>query len=189
MNIELKQPTARGPAETFTGHVWVDPIATRKPEPSRMVVSRVRFAPGARTAWHSHAVGQTLHVTDGVALMQARGGEVIEVHPGQSVYTPQGKSTGTVRPRTTSWSTSPCWRVSPKALRPRGSNTSPTRSTAALDAEKATTRSTLVLTPPGGLVGGHRTVVQERQREAGVVHALACWDAKAASTGVRAAPP
>jgi quercetin dioxygenase-like cupin family protein len=88
MEREPKSPTARGPAATFTGDVWVDPIATRKPEPSRMIVSRVRFAPGARTAWHSHAHGQTLHVVAGVALMQARGGEVIRVHAGETVYTP-----------------------------------------------------------------------------------------------------
>jgi len=91
MNIEPKEPTAKGSADWFTGDVWVDPIATRKAEPSRMIVSRVRFAPGAHTAWHSHAVGQTLHVASGVALMQARGGEIIEVHPGQTVYTPPGE--------------------------------------------------------------------------------------------------
>jgi quercetin dioxygenase-like cupin family protein len=91
MEREPKPPTARGPAATFTGDVWVDPIATRKPEPSRMIVSRVRFAPGARTAWHSHAHGQTLHVVAGVALMQARGGELIRVHAGETVYTPPGE--------------------------------------------------------------------------------------------------
>jgi quercetin dioxygenase-like cupin family protein len=56
-----------------------------------MVVAKGRFAPGARTAWHSHALGQTLHVTEGVALMQARGGEILEVHPGQTIYTPPGE--------------------------------------------------------------------------------------------------
>lgn len=91
MNVEPRLPTTKGPASNFTGDVYVDPIATPKPAPSRMVVSRVRFAPGARTAWHSHALGQTLHVTQGVALMQARGGEVIEVCAGQTVYTPPGE--------------------------------------------------------------------------------------------------
>ncbi len=91
MNIEPKQPTGRGPAEWFTGDVYIDPIATRKPEPSRMLASRVRFTPGARTAWHSHPGGQTLHVTEGVALMGTRDGTVIEVHPGQTVYTPPGE--------------------------------------------------------------------------------------------------
>ncbi len=91
MQIEPKQPTTKGPAEWFTGDVYIDPIATRKPEPSRMAVSRVRFTPGARTAWHSHAVGQTLHVTQGVALMQARGGVILVVRPGQTVHTPPGE--------------------------------------------------------------------------------------------------
>ncbi len=91
MHVEPTPATAKGPADRFTGDVWVDAIATRKADPSRMIVSRVRFAPGSRTAWHSHPVGQTLHVLTGVALMQARGGPVIEVHPGQTVYTPPGE--------------------------------------------------------------------------------------------------
>ena len=78
MNIEDKQPTRKGPVDWFTGDVWIDTFAPRKPEPSRMEAGRVRFAPGARTAWHSHAVGQTLHVTEGVALMGTRDGGVIE---------------------------------------------------------------------------------------------------------------
>lgn len=91
MNIEPKQPTVKAPDEYFTGDVYVDPIHTRKPEPSRMIVSCVRFTPGARTAWHSHAHGQTLHITDGIALLGTRDGSVIEVHPGQTVYTPPGE--------------------------------------------------------------------------------------------------
>lgn len=91
MNIELKSPTAKGPQEWFTGDVWIDPVATRKPAPSQMLASRVRFAPGARTAWHSHPGGQTLHVLEGVALMGLRDGTVLEVHPGQTVYTPPGE--------------------------------------------------------------------------------------------------
>ena len=91
MQLEDKQPTAKGSADRFSGDVYVDAIATRKPEPSRMIVSRVRFTPGARTAWHSHAVGQTLHVTEGVALMGTRDGKVLVVQPGQTVYTPPGE--------------------------------------------------------------------------------------------------
>lgn len=56
-----------------------------------MVVARVRFAPGAHTAWHSHAVGQTLHVTSGVALFGTRDGTVVEAHPGETVYCPAGE--------------------------------------------------------------------------------------------------
>ena len=58
MPIQPKPPTARGPAEWFTGDVFLDPIA-QGGEPSRVRVSAVRFTPGARTAWHAHAVGQT----------------------------------------------------------------------------------------------------------------------------------
>jgi quercetin dioxygenase-like cupin family protein len=87
MEITPKQPTAKGPAEMFTGDVWLDAIA-RGEEPSRVRVSAVRFTPGARTAWHSHAVGQTLYVTDGFGLVQSRGGEVTAIRSGDVVYTP-----------------------------------------------------------------------------------------------------
>lgn len=75
----------------FTGDVWFDVLAAPQPEPSRMRVNAVHFAPCARTAWHSHAVGQTLHVTEGVGLVQARGGEVTEIRPGDTIYTPPGE--------------------------------------------------------------------------------------------------
>src|SRR5205823_6582739 len=64
VEIEPKQPTGKGPADVFTGDVWFDVIAKGE-EPSRIRVNAVRFSPGARTAWHAHAVGQTLHVTEG----------------------------------------------------------------------------------------------------------------------------
>jgi quercetin dioxygenase-like cupin family protein len=51
----------------------------------------VRFAPGARNAWHSHALGQTLHVTEGIGLIQSRGGGVIEIRPGDTIHTPPGE--------------------------------------------------------------------------------------------------
>jgi quercetin dioxygenase-like cupin family protein len=69
----------------------VETIAAPKTEQARMVAARVRFTPAARTAWHSHANGQTLHVTEGIALMKSRGGEIIVVRPGQTVYTPPGE--------------------------------------------------------------------------------------------------
>ncbi len=56
-----------------------------------MTVATVRFAPGARTAWHSHARGQYLRVTQGIARFGHRDGTVIEVHPGQTLYTPPGE--------------------------------------------------------------------------------------------------
>ena len=72
MEIQPKQPSAKGPAEWFTGDVWIDAIA-RGEEPSRIRVNAVHFTPGARTAWHSHALGQTLYVTEGEGRVQSRG--------------------------------------------------------------------------------------------------------------------
>lgn len=91
MQIEKKAATVKGPAEMFTGDVYFDVLAAPKPEPSRMRVNLVRFTSGARTAWHCHAVGQTLHVTQGVGLVQARGGEVVEIRAGDTIYTPPGE--------------------------------------------------------------------------------------------------
>ncbi len=87
MELLPKQPTTKGPAEWFTGDVYFDVIA--RSQTAR--VNTVRFAPGARTAWHSHAQGQTLHVTDGVGLVQSRGGEVIMIRPGDVIWTPPGE--------------------------------------------------------------------------------------------------
>ena len=82
-----KQPSTKGPPERFTGDVWFDVIAKGE-APSRMRVNTVRFSPGARTAWHAHAVGQTLYVTDGVGLVQSRGTAVTEIRPGDVIHTP-----------------------------------------------------------------------------------------------------
>ncbi|GAA3703648.1 cupin domain-containing protein [Arthrobacter ginkgonis] len=91
MEIQPTMPSTKGPAELFTGDVWFDVIAAPRPEPSRMRVNMVRFAPCARTAWHTHAVGQTLHVLEGTGLVQARGGDVVVMRPGDTVYTPPGE--------------------------------------------------------------------------------------------------
>lgn len=90
MHVQPKPPSTKGPAEMFTGDVWYDVIAQGE-APSRLRVNIVRFAPCARTAWHSHANGQTLHVTEGRGLVQSRGGEVIEIRPGDTIYTPPGE--------------------------------------------------------------------------------------------------
>lgn len=82
--------TVKGPAEWFSGDVYFDVIAKGDP-PSRLRVNIVRFTPGAHTAWHRHANGQTLHVTEGVGYVQSRGGELVELHPGDSSYTPPGE--------------------------------------------------------------------------------------------------
>jgi quercetin dioxygenase-like cupin family protein len=91
MKLLSPNVTAKNPPERFTGDVWVDPVAAPQDPGQRMVVARVRFAPGARTAWHSHKYGQTLHITDGVALIGTRDGTVIRATPGQTIYTPPGE--------------------------------------------------------------------------------------------------
>jgi quercetin dioxygenase-like cupin family protein len=79
--------TAKAPPERFTGDVYVTPKKTQSP-PSRLIASLVRFTPGARTNWHSHAVGQTLHCTEGVGYVVNRSGQVIVLKAGDSVWTP-----------------------------------------------------------------------------------------------------
>jgi quercetin dioxygenase-like cupin family protein len=90
MEIRPKKPTEKGGADRFTGDVWLD-VIVRGEEPSRIRVSVVRFAPGARNAWHAHAVGQTVHVTEGVGRMQSRGSAPIEINTGDTIYTPPGE--------------------------------------------------------------------------------------------------
>jgi quercetin dioxygenase-like cupin family protein len=85
-----RQATTKGPADRFTGDVWFDVVASGV-EPSRIRVNTVRFSPGARTAWHAHAVGQTLYVVDGVGLVQSRNEEISEMRPGDVVHTPPGE--------------------------------------------------------------------------------------------------
>lgn len=90
MELLERPPTAKGPVEWFTGDVWFD-VVYRGEGGSRTRANTVRFAPGARTAWHSHGLGQALHIVAGVALVQSRGGHLIEAHPGDVVWTPPGE--------------------------------------------------------------------------------------------------
>lgn len=90
MEIVPKPATAKAPAERFTGDAWID-MLVRGSEPSRLRVNVVRFAPGARNVWHSHPLGQTLHVTEGLGLIQARGSQVTEIRAGDTIYTPPGE--------------------------------------------------------------------------------------------------
>lgn len=83
-------PTRKAPVETFSGDAWIDQIVQGQ-APSRIRAALVRFAPGARNAWHAHAVGQTVHVTDGVGRIQARGGDIVEIRAGDTVVTPPGE--------------------------------------------------------------------------------------------------
>jgi quercetin dioxygenase-like cupin family protein len=90
MELKPLSPTVKGPAQTFTGDVYVNPIHNGAP-PSRLVVALVRFTPGARTHWHSHALGQTLHCTDGVGFVGTRDGTIIRLRAGDTVQTPPGE--------------------------------------------------------------------------------------------------
>jgi quercetin dioxygenase-like cupin family protein len=88
----LVQPpieTRRGSNEKFTGDVYIDTVV-QSVEPSLIRVNSVHFTPGARTAWHSHALGQHLHIVEGVALIQERDEEIHVQRPGDTVYTAPG---------------------------------------------------------------------------------------------------
>jgi quercetin dioxygenase-like cupin family protein len=77
--------TAKGPADWFSGDVYLDPVASPSP-PGRVSANLVHFTPGARTAWHTHPLGQTIYITEGVGRCQRRGGPVEEIRPGDRVY-------------------------------------------------------------------------------------------------------
>ena len=82
--------TAKGPSDRFTGDVYVNALHHGQ-APSRLVAAVVRFTPGARTNWHSHPLGQTLHCTDGIGIVATRDGSVILMRPGDTVHTPPGE--------------------------------------------------------------------------------------------------
>jgi quercetin dioxygenase-like cupin family protein len=84
------QPSAKGPADYFTGVVRVDPLF-QAPDPARVRGASVTFEPGARTAWHTHPLGQTLIVTSGVGWAQAWGGPVEAIQPGDVIWFPPGE--------------------------------------------------------------------------------------------------
>jgi len=81
------QPSGKGPADYFTGEVRIAPLF-QAPDPARARGASVTFEPGARTAWHTHPLGQTLIVTSGRGWVQAWGGPVEEIHPGDVVWFP-----------------------------------------------------------------------------------------------------
>jgi quercetin dioxygenase-like cupin family protein len=90
MERRPKQPTSQGPAQWFTGEVWIDPITQGQP-PSKLSMAAVHFTPAARTAWHSHEGGQTLYVTEGRGLVRSRGEKAVVIRPGDVVFTPDGE--------------------------------------------------------------------------------------------------
>jgi quercetin dioxygenase-like cupin family protein len=84
------QRSGKGPAEYFTGTVRIDPL-NEPPEPARVSMALVTFEPGARTAWHTHPLGQTLIVTAGCVRVQRLGGPIEEIRPGDVVWFPPGE--------------------------------------------------------------------------------------------------
>ena len=92
MNIQRAgtQPSGIGPADWFTGSVRIDPLF-QAPDPALVQGSSVTFEPGARTAWHTHPLGQTLIVTSGIGWVQRWGGPVQEIRPGDVVWFEPGE--------------------------------------------------------------------------------------------------
>ena len=84
------QPSGKGPAEYFTGTVRIDPLI-EAPDPARVRAASVTFEPGARTAWHTHPLGQTLIVTAGCGWVQREGGSIEEIRPGDVVWFAPGE--------------------------------------------------------------------------------------------------
>jgi len=84
------QPSGKGPEEYFTGTVRIDPLFS-PPEPARVAMALVTFEPGARTAWHTHPLGQTLIVTVGSGWAQRKGGWVEAIYPGDVVWFAPGE--------------------------------------------------------------------------------------------------
>jgi quercetin dioxygenase-like cupin family protein len=91
--MELKrvglQPSMKGPEACFTGTVRIDPLSPAH-EPSRVSVASVTFEPGARSAWHTHPLGQTLVVTAGCGWTQCEGGPIVEIRAGDVIWCPPG---------------------------------------------------------------------------------------------------
>jgi quercetin dioxygenase-like cupin family protein len=84
------QPSAKGPSDYFSGTVRVDPLF-EAPDPARVRGAAVTFEPGARTAWHTHPLGQTLIVTVGLGWVQVWNGPIEEIRPGDVVWFPPGQ--------------------------------------------------------------------------------------------------
>ena len=91
--MEIKRngtrPSSKGQAEYFTGKVQIE-ILNQAPAPARVSVASVTFEPGARTAWHSHPLGQTLVVTDGSGFVQSWGEQIEQIHPGDVIWSSPG---------------------------------------------------------------------------------------------------
>lgn len=84
------RPSRRAPSDWFTGTVWQDPIV-EAPAPARLRALVVHFEPGARTNWHTHPLGQTLHVVAGSGRAQSEGGPIVALRPGDTLWIAPGE--------------------------------------------------------------------------------------------------
>lgn len=84
------RPSLTPSADYFTGRVRQDPIVDA-PDPARVRAAWVTFEPGARTAWHTHPLGQTLHVVSGLGLFQTEGEKIVTIRPGDTIWIPPGE--------------------------------------------------------------------------------------------------
>jgi quercetin dioxygenase-like cupin family protein len=116
-----------GPSDWFAGPVYIDVVGTPTP-PSRVVGGVVHFAPRARTAWHTHPVGQTIFVTEGIGLCLREGGPVEELRPGDRVYFEPGENHWHGAAPSATRRRSPTRRPTSLAVTPPGGVTSPTTS-------------------------------------------------------------
>ena len=121
------QPSGKGPVDWFTGMVRIDPLFQAQ-EPARAAGASVTFEPGARTAWHTHPLGQTLIVTAGGGRAQVWGGPIEEIRPGDVVWFPPGEKHWHGAAPTSAMRTLRSKKRS-KARLSNGWNMSPTRST------------------------------------------------------------
>ena len=94
------RPTKKASSDWFTGTVWQDPIVESS-EPARVRALNVAFEPGARTAWHTHPLGQTLYVVSGIGLVGLRNEQPQLIKAGDTVWIPLAKNTGMARQLTT----------------------------------------------------------------------------------------
>lgn len=83
--------TSKGPADWFTGDVYLDTVAVPT-APAHVAAALVHFTPAARTAWHTHPLGQTIFVTDGIGRCQREGGPIEEIRPGDRVFFEPGEN-------------------------------------------------------------------------------------------------
>lgn len=90
MELAHQPPSVRGSADRFTGEATITPV-TGGQGPSAVQISAVHFAPGARSAWHCHTLGQTLYIAEGTGFVQSRGQEVVALEAGDIVRTPAGE--------------------------------------------------------------------------------------------------